>query len=250
VKFSDIVRDESNILACDNVLCVKHNQLVDNSVHSATDAPPKSTATKTEITKKPIKAVSNYSRVPDSSPSNAVDSVNTADEVELSTNENNDSGFVTVRRRNKPRKKSFIVRGNNIEDKENAFGVPRRAWFYLSRIKVGTTSSQIVTYLKSRFSEHEFSCEELSPNETGRSFKLGTDYSLLKEMYQKATWPNGVTVSRFMFKRNLSTLGDFRASTVNSGTSQEIVDKRAATVSNVRRIPVNTESYNTRSKSK
>lgn len=87
-------------------------------------------------------------------------------------------------------------------NKELYFSAPaRRAWIYVGRVDLNTSSQQILNYLKHKFPANNFQVEELAKREgaTSVSFKVGAYVSLMEELYKGHTWPAGVLVKKFVF---------------------------------------------------
>lgn len=96
-----------------------------------------------------------------------------------------------------------IIRGSAKADISSSFtAATRRVW--LSVGKVGdTTKEEIKTYLENKFEGHSFLVEPLPKNETAAScaYKIGADMDLIDDLYKADTWPSGVIVQRFNFRR-------------------------------------------------
>lgn len=60
-------------------------------------------------------------------------------------------------------------------------------------------------YLETKFPEHEFTCTLYQNHTTGsNSFKIAADADLRDILFTPETWPTGVEISEYFFRRRLN----------------------------------------------
>ncbi|KAJ3649379.1 hypothetical protein Zmor_021127 [Zophobas morio] len=79
-------------------------------------------------------------------------------------------------------------------------GAEKKLWICLSRTAENTSTEDVLEYLKSTTSDHDFVCEKL---QTTRSkfpaFKIGAPWQLKEVLGNENFWPENVRVSRYNF---------------------------------------------------
>lgn len=105
---------------------------------------------------------------------------------------------VVTYKKKKTAKKNF---GEN--DTEN-FGVERKIWLYLYRIKRDVTAEKIANYFKNHtnFRNAAVTVKELPTNPSqNKCFMFGIDFEYKTEIYKPSTWPKHVAYRRFNFHK-------------------------------------------------
>ncbi|CAH1105644.1 unnamed protein product [Psylliodes chrysocephalus] len=121
-----------------------------------------------------------------------------------STN-NNDDGFIEVNNRKSRSKKdvSYKKKTFGLNKTEN-FGVEKKAWIYLYRIKRHVTEEKILGFLKNspKFKDAGITVKELPTSDSqNKCFMLSADFNLKDELYDPNNWPQSVGIRRFDFKK-------------------------------------------------
>lgn len=85
-------------------------------------------------------------------------------------------------------------------------GAARKAWLYVGRAGVDTTTDQIARHLKKNFPSQEFVIDSLPTRENANSiaFRVGADMSLIDDLNKPNLWPKGIVVKRYRFFRHKS----------------------------------------------
>lgn len=84
-----------------------------------------------------------------------------------------------------------------------AFPRPRKAWFYLGKVKQDTTEDIITNYISSKVSNQQtLTIEKLPTKGTTQSFKIGIHFDEKDVLLSEDFWPEGVIVRRFNFPRS------------------------------------------------
>lgn len=117
-----------------------------------------------------------------------------------------DEGFTTVhyRKKGKYLKKRKQQKKNFGLDENASFGIERKAWIYLYRVRRDVTAEKIENFIKGQpiFQNSELVVKELPTNESqGKCFMFGADFRLKDELYKPSTWPKDIAYKRFDFKK-------------------------------------------------
>lgn len=101
----------------------------------------------------------------------------------------------------KIRKQQMKIYGENETDDD--FGVQRKVWLYLYRVKRQVTPEIIKNYVKNqiKFQTAEIEIKELPTQEhQNKCFMFGIDFKFKEEIYNPSTWPKSVAYKRFDFR--------------------------------------------------
>lgn len=81
----------------------------------------------------------------------------------------------------------------------------KKAWFHISKLKQGTSVSDVEKFLKQSFTGVSYSVEKLDNKGTFSSFKLGVDFESRDKILDSMAWPKYVTIRRwnFLLKRRV-----------------------------------------------
>ncbi|KAL3278986.1 hypothetical protein HHI36_016503 [Cryptolaemus montrouzieri] len=101
-----------------------------------------------------------------------------------------------------PERTSLILGVN--EDIQESTSAPKRAWICLGKVAMDVTKEQIMTHLKKVHKREDFFVEPLTVPEGAKStsFKIGANFSIMKNLYDGKKWPSGVSLRRFSFFRD------------------------------------------------
>lgn len=77
-----------------------------------------------------------------------------------------------------------------------------KIWIYATKYKQSYTSEKMKNYLETKFPEHEFTCTLYENKITGsNSFRITADADLRDLLFSPETWPTGVEISEYFFRR-------------------------------------------------
>lgn len=81
---------------------------------------------------------------------------------------------------------------------------PKKAWIYVGRARLGTTSETVIKHLENKFPTRKFTAEALPVRDSANicSFKVSADLDMLDELYREENWPANIIVKRFVFFRS------------------------------------------------
>lgn len=102
--------------------------------------------------------------------------------------------------RNKKPAKNFFGENESSED----FGVPRKIWLYVYRVKRQVTPQTIIDHIKNQciFKEADVIVKELPPSENqNKCFMFCIDYKYKDSIYNPTIWPRSVAFRRFNFSK-------------------------------------------------
>lgn len=77
----------------------------------------------------------------------------------------------------------------------------KRAWFYLGKVKSGTSAENIKNLITSKLPGIEPTVEKLESKGVNASFKISVKFSRKDELMDGSIWPKNVIVKRFLFKK-------------------------------------------------
>lgn len=99
------------------------------------------------------------------------------------------------------------ILGTNTNVGDTFKSVEQKAWLYIGKIDNKCDREGIHEFLRGKLPGTEIIVEQVSKEESlSRSFKVGIDFKLLKEVNEPDFWPQGVTVRRFKFFRTREKL--------------------------------------------
>ncbi|CAG9768039.1 unnamed protein product [Ceutorhynchus assimilis] len=104
-------------------------------------------------------------------------------------NSNNGNNDNKQKNRNKKFRKQQTSSSNNRQN----------TWMYVGKLKIGTTESDLSSYLKVKFPKNQFTVQSLPLYKDGKlpCFKVLVDNSILNEFELLGNWPNGVTIKKY-----------------------------------------------------
>lgn len=112
-----------------------------------------------------------------------------------------DAGYSTVTYK---KKRNFIAKRLYGENDTENFGVQKKIWLYLYRIKRDITSEIIENYFKkhSKFKNANITVKELqTDSDQNKCFMFGIDFHFKEDIYKPSTWPKNVAYKRFNFRK-------------------------------------------------
>lgn len=92
----------------------------------------------------------------------------------------------------------FVV--GTSENTSNISAAEKRAWFYLGRVKSGTSVDAIKELLISKLPGISPTVEKLESKGINASFKISVEFERKDELMDGSIWPKNVLVKRFLFK--------------------------------------------------
>ena len=108
---------------------------------------------------------------------------------------------------NKKKKDQKEIKGvASVPTGEGVFlAADRRAWLYVGRASISTTSESLKTFLTQKLKTDVILVEELkTTNEVeklSKSFKIGFNFDLLETVENPEFWPQNILVRRYRFFR-------------------------------------------------
>lgn len=115
----------------------------------------------------------------------------------------NDGFELPKRKTRKPRSITNIVGVNNTSNSLQA--APRKAWYFLGRLKPNTESTEIIDYLNKKMPDTDIQCEKLISQGVNSCFKVGVDFEGREKIEDPNFWPIGVILRRYIFRKRAST---------------------------------------------
>ncbi|XP_050497502.1 uncharacterized protein LOC126878685 [Diabrotica virgifera virgifera] len=104
--------------------------------------------------------------------------------------------------------------GNNSDNVDIAS--KDKVWVYATKYKTSYTTEKMENYLQSKFPGHEFSCTLYKNKIKGsNSFRISADAELRDTLFKPHTWPSGIEVSEYFFRRKRT----FQKSPKDSGST-------------------------------
>lgn len=122
---------------------------------------------------------------------------------------NSDGGFIPVIRRRR-RESSNVVVGTGGITAAGFTGAERRLWLYIGRTGIDTTEETILNFLKATYNSEKFTCEKLVGRSDNPSFKVSAPLECKQHIEKPESWPSGVVVRRFTFRRGAPTTAEPR----------------------------------------
>lgn len=118
----------------------------------------------------------------------------------------NEDGFIEQKNRRKKRinpSYANIVGSNKTES--NFLSAPKRAWYFLGRVNPNTEINAIVTFLRNLISNDDIFCEVIKTESRNSCFKIGVDFKFKDKIEDPKSWPAGVVVRRYIFRKPASS---------------------------------------------
>lgn len=130
----------------------------------------------------------------------ATSNVNKTGNAVYNKNDENRDGFklVSYNRRNKKKVPSVIGTNN---DETLIKAAPKKAWFFISRLRQDTTTEDLQKYLSHKFNGENLICTKINTTDTSSSFRVGANYNLKEQIEDPKFWPSGVQVRKYIFQR-------------------------------------------------
>lgn len=152
------------------------------------------------IPKKPDVDIKNNKPAPTKTPSGAKQNDKKTD-YRAKNNQNMD-------KRNSTSNNTII--GEAINDHSGGFSAAeRRLWLYIGRCKPNTEPELVQEFLTKKFKTHKFEITKLESKGNNKAFRVGASIELEHELYDSATWPQGVVIKRYRFFRSGKQPRDF-----------------------------------------
>lgn len=99
--------------------------------------------------------------------------------------------------------KNIVIIGNESEQEQTKdLAIPRKIWLFVSRYRTSYTPKNLENFLKQKFPENNFSCEQIEYNTEYNSFKVGADITIKEKLMCASTWPKGIEVRKFLFHKS------------------------------------------------
>lgn len=95
-------------------------------------------------------------------------------------------------------KQSKIV-GNNSENEDLV--AKKKHWIFATKYKSSYKKETLEEYLQEKFPNNNFIVEQVSHYGTYNSFKIGIDENIKEDIFHPNTWPKGIEVSDYFFRR-------------------------------------------------
>lgn len=119
--------------------------------------------------------------------------------AEITANDKDDFQRVSRRRRQRGPETIGTASGDS-----GFVGIPKKAWLYVGRVNKTVNKEDIKQYLSKKFSNVEFTIENLNSKGPFSSFRIGFDFQHLEMVNKPEVWPQEVRVRKFrFFQRNL-----------------------------------------------
>lgn len=112
------------------------------------------------------------------------------------------TGDSSKRRSIRPNNKVIV----GTSDEPSLFSGDKKAWFYLGRVKKGTSIDSVTEFVSNNFSGINVVAEKLDSKGTNDSFKVGVDFHRKDELMNSSIWPKNVHLKRFLFRRTTRKL--------------------------------------------
>ncbi|KAJ3658240.1 hypothetical protein Zmor_009992 [Zophobas morio] len=99
------------------------------------------------------------------------------------------------------KKKRNIIRGSIHRSNLVIKAEPRSSYIYVGNLDVGTSETDLSTYLENKLCCDNFKVESLPKRENAKSiaYKVTVDSSIVKNLMDASTWPENVIVKKFYF---------------------------------------------------
>ena len=98
-----------------------------------------------------------------------------------------------------------LIRGENDSANNIISAADKRAWLYVGRTNLSTTTANLKTYLTDKLVTQDVTVDELETSKVdikrSRSFKVGVSYEYLEQLETPEFWPKGIIIRKFRFFR-------------------------------------------------
>ena len=144
--------------------------------------------------------------------------------LKTNNNKNESDTQKNLSRYNKKKRTNVIV-GNAKQDRSEGklIGVEKKAYLHICKFKNNDASTEdLIEYLKNDIDVEKVECEKFKTYYGGYTyFKLGIPPQLLDTLYKSDYWPEGVEISKHLFRSNRNSSEPFSRTKERDNSEQK-----------------------------